>query len=422
MIRAGLLAVLAAWPALAAPLPVVGGVQLSGYAVAAIGPGGRLASEAHGAAELSPDGAIRRPLRADTPIRVASVSKLALALAIHRLADRGVLALDDDVSAHLGFTLRNPAHPDRAITIAHVLAHESGLSDAGGYLAALGTTLEQRIGPAHWSDAAPGTRFDYANIGSAVLATIIEARTGERFDRAMQTLVFGPLGLRACFNWSGCPEGHARAGGVLYRKSADFGVTWAPDGPWIAQVDAERPPAGCPVPTVPGAPCTIDAYVPGTDGGLFAPQGGMRIAIAELARLGHALATNRNRFLKPATHRLLFAPRPLPPGGTGKETDVDLMRFWSPGGLHCFGGDGATGRDQPLTLKPMAGCGHLGSAYGLRSALVIDPARRTAIAWALTGTADAPPPGARSRFSAPEESLAERAYQLLDSVARSRRR
>jgi CubicO group peptidase (beta-lactamase class C family) len=407
------LALLSAAPSRAEPLPVLGGATVAGYAVAAVGRDGRLRTEAAGAAELTPQGAVVRPLTADTPMRVASISKLALALAIHRLADRGVLALDDDVSQHLGFTLRNPAHPHTAVTIGQVLRHESSLSDAGGYMAELGTSLAAMLGPDHWSDAAPGTRFDYANIGSAVLATIVEQRTGQRFDRAMDELVFGPLGIRACYNWSGCPDGHAASGAVLYRKSTDYGVTWVPEGPWIAQVDAVRPAGGCPVRTAPGAGCDLESYQPGTHGGLFAPQGGLRIAIGELARLGHALATNRGGFLKPATHRALFAGRPLAPAGTSEETDAALMRLWSDGGLHCFGGDGAPGADQPHAPAAMAGCGHLGSAYGLKSALVIDHRRRTAMAWALTGTAAAPPPGAVSRFSAPEEALALRARALL---------
>jgi hypothetical protein len=61
----------------------------------------------------------------------------------------------------------------------------------------------------------------------------------------------------------------------------------------------------------------------------------------------------------------------------------------------------------------MPGCGHLGEAYGLFSALVIDPKAGTVMAWAMTGSADKPRPGAVSRFNASEEALAARAQRLL---------
>jgi CubicO group peptidase (beta-lactamase class C family) len=352
-------------------------------------------------------------MTAETPVRIASISKLALALALHRLADRGVLALDDDASHHLGWALRNPAHPDTPVTIRQLLRHESSLSDAGGYGGTLGQRLRDTLTPRSWSPAAPGTAFDYSNLNSAILAEIVEAKTGERFDRAMQALVFAPLGIRACFNWSSCPEGHAEAGAVLYRKSTDFGETWAPEGPWVAQVDYERPAGGCPVRRAEGAACDLAGYAPGTNGGLFGPQGGLRVSVAELARLGQALLVNEGRFLSPRARAELFRALPVKAGGDGAETDTRLMRFWSAGGLHCFSGDGQPGGDQPTAPAAMTGCGHLGEAYGLFSALVIDPRAGTVMAWAMTGSAEKPRPGAVSRFNASEEALAARARRLL---------
>lgn len=392
------------------PLPRLAGVEVAGYAVAAAHAQGSPAVAVAGAAELAPDGRVLRPLQPETPVRIASISKLVLALAVHRLADAGRLDLDADASRYLGWTLRNPAHPDVAITLRQLLRHESSLSDAGGYAMQLGEDLKDRIGKASFSPAAPGTSFDYANLNAVVLGTIVEKVTGQRFDAAMRALVFAPLGLSACYNWSACGPGQAERGGVLYRKSADFGEHWAPDGPWIPQVDAERPVGGCPVRVEPGAPCALDAYVPGSNGGLFSPQGGLRISILELVRIGQALLATDD-FLKPATRASLFRALPVKPPGTGEETDVRLMQAWSEGGLHCLSGTGERGGDQPLAPVPMAGCGHLGEAYGLLSALIVDPAAGTVRAWFLTGTAAAPPAGRRSRFHVVEEDLAAQALQ-----------
>jgi CubicO group peptidase (beta-lactamase class C family) len=406
-----LVAPLLAIPALAGDaghaLPRLAGVEVAGYAWGVSAPGRVLSVEAQGAAELSADGRVIRPLTPETPVRIASISKLALALALHRLADAGRIDLDAEASRYLGWSLRNPQHPQVPITVRQLIRHESSLSDAGGYAMQLGEDLKGRIGPDSFSPAAPGTSFDYANLNSVVLGTIVESVTGQRFDQAMRALVFDPLGLSACYNWSACGPGHAQAGAALYRKSPDSGDTWAPKGPWVAQVDAERPAGGCPVRTG-GGPCALDSYVPGANGGLFAPQGGLRISLLELIRLGEALIA-QDDFLKPATRASLFRARPVKPPGKGEETDVRLMQAWSEGGLHCFSGQGERGGDQPAAPAPMAGCGHLGEAYGLFSALVIDPASGTVRAWFLSGSADKPPPGAHSRFNAMEEELAQKA-------------
>ncbi len=405
------LAALAAAPAQADGIPL-GGIRVPAYAVVAIAADGGMRAKAHGAAEFRPDGSILRSFTADTPVRIASISKVVVALALHRLADAGRLRLDDDVSVHLGWVLRNPAHPDAPITIRQMMRHESSLSDAGGYSFPLGDTLQQKIGPQSFSAFAPGTAFDYANLNQAILGQVIEQVTAKRFDVAVRELVLGPLGIEACYNWSGCGAETVADGAVLYRKAPSDEGPWDASGPWRPQVDALRPPEACPVRTAPGAPCDLTTYQPGSNGSLFSPQGGLRISLASLARLGQALLQDSG-FLKPESRASLFRAIPVKPPGSGEETDPGLMKYWSEGGLHCFSGTGRPGGDQPLSPWPMKGCGHLGDAYGLLSALVIDPEARTVFTYALTGVSEPPPPGGRSRFSAPEEALAGKARGLL---------
>jgi len=67
-------------------------------------------------AEGLADKASRRQATADSPVRIASVSKLITALGLMRLADAKVLDLDRDVSDYLGWRLRNPTFPDTPIT------------------------------------------------------------------------------------------------------------------------------------------------------------------------------------------------------------------------------------------------------------------------------------------------------------------
>jgi CubicO group peptidase (beta-lactamase class C family) len=393
---------------------MLGGVPVSGYVAASMNASGQQEGGAWGAAELTSEGDVVRPLSVNTAVRIASVSKLVVAIALHRLADQGRIALDDDAGKHLGWTLRNPAHPDMPITLRQMLRHESSLSDSGGYVFPLGVRLRDQIGPASFSRAAPDTAFDYSNLGYAILGEVIEAVTGERFDVAIRSLVLDPLYIGGCFNWSGCAPEQVEGGAVLYRKSTDYGVTWKPEGPWVPQVDADRPEGGCPVRLPEGAACDLASYVPGTHGGLFSPQGGLRIGVMDLIKLGRALMGKWPGFLSEASLQSLMTPVAVKAGGAGEETDTGLMQYWSRGGLHCFSGMGQPGGDQPLAPKPMAGCGHLGQAYGLFSGLIVDPKAGSIMAYAITGTAIKPPIGARSRFNAAEEAVLGK---LADRIA-----
>jgi CubicO group peptidase (beta-lactamase class C family) len=396
----------------------LGGVEVPGFGLMAAARGGMaVKTTTSGAAEIGPDGRPARDFSLDTPVRIASVSKLTVALALHRLAEAGRITLDDEASKHLGWALRNPAHPKVPVTVRQMMRHESSLSDAGGYTFVLGERLQDKLGPNSWSKAAPGTSFDYANLNQAILGQLIEQVTGKRFDIAMQELVFAPLMIDACFNWSSCPPGFAERGAVLYRKAPSSDGPWNPDGPWVAQVDARRP-GDCPVRVADDQPCALGSYVPGTNGALFSPQGGLRISVSGLASLGLQLIDPEQTFLKPETIASLFRPVAVKPGGSGEETDPGLMQYWSEGGLHCFSGNGRPGGDQPLSPQPLKGCGHLGNAYGLLSGLIIDPDVGTVVAYALTGTSAPPPDGKLSRFTAPEEALIASAAEFLAERAR----
>ena len=73
------------------------------------------------------------PVDGRTLFRVASISKLVVALGVLRLVEERKLDLDRDVSDPLGWRLRNPHFPDAPVTLRHLLTHTSSLRDSGGY-------------------------------------------------------------------------------------------------------------------------------------------------------------------------------------------------------------------------------------------------------------------------------------------------
>lgn len=338
-----------------------------------------------------------RRLTVDDPARVASVSKLIVALGVMRLVEQGRIELDTDVSRWLGWELRNPAFPKVPITLRTLLSHTSGLQDAGeAYVIPFGRTLRGAIADPRVFDRdhVPGTYFRYANLNFPVVASALEQATGERFDRLIHRLVMAPLGLDACFNWTMCSDAKVARAVTLYRPDGD-----------VALDDLQGARPACPVFRADGIACALDDYMIGTNGALFSPQGGFRASVNDLAVIGRLLL-NRGRhegrtFLSEASIETVLRPIWTFDGSNGDTS----------GGAYCAYGlaaqslpAGAAGCHDDL-FGGRAGVGHAGEAYNLRSGLWIDPQRGVGIAYfAPNNPAD--PPRGRTAFRAVEEWLA----------------
>lgn len=360
-----------------------------------------LRSEAHGLADIS----TARPLTPNSVVRVASISKLVVAIAAWRLIEQGKLDPDADVSALLGWPLRHPSHPDTPVTLRQLLSHTSGIVDGPGYAFPLEDRLADRLTAQHWGPGAPGMHFEYANLNYGIIASVMEKATGERFDRLMTRLVLAPLNIDAGYNWQGASDDAIARAAVLYRKGRDE-TAWDNAGPWRAQVDdLKGARAACPVNSRAG--CDLAAYRPGDNGTIFSPQGGLRIALTDLARIGQLLLRGGEvggvRLLKPATVRAMRTPV-WQAGGAVPGDDYQGQMLCYAAGPQCLSGR-AGASDQPVPNAKW--WGHLGEAYGLLAGLWIDEKRGRVMAYALTGSADDPfkAPKLRSAFSAPEDII-----------------
>jgi len=351
-----------------------------------------------GAAGLA-DRASGRALTIDDPVRIASITKLHVALGVMRLVEQGKLDLDEDVSGHLGWTLRNPAFPDRPITLRLILSHRSSLRDDVSYALPLGMTVKQAVAaPEAWDkEHPPGTFFRYSNLGFPVVASVMEQATGERFDRLMERLVLKPLALDACFNWTTCPDSAIARAAVLY----------APDGS-VVRDDLKGARPACPVVPDPNGGCDLSGYRLGSNGALFSPQGGLRISVRDLAKVGGLLLrrgrlAGGSRFLSEASLAEMERLHWRFDGGNG-DTEG---HFYCGYGLAVQILAQCAPKDDPFADGKIR-LGHAGDAYGLRSGLWIDPATGRGIAYFATGLGDDPPRG-RSAYRAIEEWLAAKA-------------
>ncbi len=344
-----------------------------------------------------------RIVTADDPVRIASISKLVTALGVMRLVDQGRLDLDRDVSDYLGWRLRNPAFPDQPITLDMLLSHRSSLIDGGElYLIPLGVTLRERLAdPRVWdSRHPPGSDwFHYTNLNFPVVASVMEKVTGERFDVLMSRLVLKPLELDACFNWgAGCSADAYRRAVVLYRAGGE-----------VARDDLRGNPPPCAVFLAAGTACDLSDYRPGDNGALFSPQGGLRISMRDLAKIGQLLARGGRGFLSQRSFSRMLKPVWHFDGSNGLGEDGTASGFFCAYGLavHRLGGAQEGCRDDPFG-DGVARFGHSGDAYGLKSGLWFDPWTGKGIAY-FTSAVPGDAPTGRSAFTAVEESVVERA-------------
>lgn len=140
--------------------------------------------------------AIGATLTPETIFPVASVTKMATALAVHRLAERGDLHLDDLLADHI------PAATaaQRDVSLRGLLCHTSGLPldvlpAAAPY--ALGLNWDRLRGACLHTklEAPPNTRVQYSNVGYGLLGLVVEHLTGQEFADALHDLVLAPLGV-----------------------------------------------------------------------------------------------------------------------------------------------------------------------------------------------------------------------------------
>jgi CubicO group peptidase (beta-lactamase class C family) len=334
------------------------------------------------------------PVTAGTRWRVASITKLVVTLGVMRLVEDGRLALDDDVSALLGWPLRHPQFPHRAITLRLLLSHRSGLSDGDERYSFDGHTRLQQVlqaggalyaGGANWrADLAPGTDFEYVNLNFGLVAQVMERATGERFDLLMQRLVLQPLGLRAGFDPAAWPRHQQLDIATLYRKRGTDGehAAWDPAGPWVPQADDFRLQPAAP-------PAGLDGHEVGSNGTLFGPQGRLRVSVADLGVVMQMLLDDGRHqgrtFLQPQTVALLAQEHWRRDGGPPPQGEDVGACSWGLGVQRFTDRDDATCSDRLVDGGGLQGWGHTGNAFGLRGLFVLDPQRRTGLVLVLAG-------------------------------------
>ena len=364
------------------------------------------------------------PADNNTLYRVASVSKLVAAIGVLRLVDQHKLDLDADIGNYLGYTVRNPHFPDVAITTRMLLSHTSSLRDEGGYSfpteISLRSVLQQSgknygqglqwAAPSADSDRAPGKYFEYCNFNWGILGSIVEAVSGQRFDRYMQHNVLAPLKIKGGYNPEELTQDDIVKLAVLYRKQ-DSSEIWSSAGPWVVQTDDYQG-------KLPAKRRDLESYIPGSNATPFSPQGGLRISTAGLARVMLMLMNGGEldgvRILRAETVDAMLSEQwRYDAARRNGDNYQGLFRAWGLGTQRFSDVSSAHFGDRVVAGGGFRAYGHLGFAYGLNSGFVFDPVSRNGMIYIIGGVGADPEKnrGEYSSLNIWEEQVLEALYR-----------
>jgi CubicO group peptidase (beta-lactamase class C family) len=143
-------------------------------------------------------------MRPGDRVQVGSVTKTLLATGVLRLVTEGRVALDAPVASVLPrLQIENPWSATHPVRVRHLLDHTSGLEDARLWQLfnaepRADTPLEAGLDPDRLRlrvRRPPGERFSYSNTGYTLLALVVQAVTGERYERYLDAHLLRPLGM-----------------------------------------------------------------------------------------------------------------------------------------------------------------------------------------------------------------------------------
>lgn len=295
----------------------------------------------------------RRPMTADTPMNIASISKPILGVQILRLADRRRLTLDADVNRWLPFRLDNPKLEGEVVTLRQLATHTSGVIDVDAegetplsdrpwaltdYLASVLTPGGAGYrGGVHFRTEPPGAVREYSNMGARLAGLAAERAGGAPLQEQMAREVFRPLGMTRT-SW----------------EARDY-------RPGVLAVRYDM--AGCdPAPCASGVPRKLEPKPQNANTNY--PDGGVHSSARDLSRLALALLNGGRSggyaMLSDEAFREMLRPQ--------LTTETRQRFFWRE-------------RDGMI--------GHMGSDYGVFTSLYFDPATGDAFVVLMNRTPDA---------------------------------
>lgn len=165
------------------------------------------------------------PVNRDTRFALASTSKLFTVVAIGQLVELGLASIEEPITKFL------PDHAHRAgwseVRLRHLLAHTSGFGTYWGpSFDAQRTSLITVADHFQLFEQtplafAPGSKFDYSNVGFILLGAIIERVSAQDYFGYIQQQIFDPAGMLDSGFFEADADTPNLAVGYTYRRLAD---------------------------------------------------------------------------------------------------------------------------------------------------------------------------------------------------------
>lgn len=151
------------------------------------------------------------PVTEKSYFRCASVTKLVTGIGIMKMADEGLLDVDEDISTYLGYTVRNKRYMKQPITLRHLMSHTAGMVENSSFsykssILSDMINVEKKAGSNFKKDVPPGSAYTYSNFGAGITGAVIEAVTGQDVSSFMREFLFAPLGIDAAYHVSQLAE------------------------------------------------------------------------------------------------------------------------------------------------------------------------------------------------------------------------
>lgn len=144
------------------------------------------------------------PTKSNAFFKIASISKLYIAVAVAKLVSRGVLDLNKPLSEYLP-ELKNRIENSELIKLSHLLHHTSGIpnyTDTDNFWSSPTNTYEESLAliidkPALFK---PGTSYEYCNTNFLLIEKILDKALGYQNFQFIQKEILDPLQLDHTFS------------------------------------------------------------------------------------------------------------------------------------------------------------------------------------------------------------------------------
>lgn len=136
-------------------------------------------------------------MKPDNKLRVASLSKVAIAMSAMSMTDIGWVSLDEDISTYIGRKVRNPYYGSTPVTLRAMLTHTSSLQEITEYSSALSLLANSKS----YRRGKPGSpeMWSYSNIASGCAGAVLECASDMTLVDFTDKYYFASLGIDASY-------------------------------------------------------------------------------------------------------------------------------------------------------------------------------------------------------------------------------